>query len=65
MKAMCPNDPTHTTFETTGHVMQLWLVDESGEFLDVLDDSMEVSHGADPDNLWRCATCGAEAVVTS
>ena len=64
MKARCPNSPEHKTFVTVAHVTEDWLVDESGEFLDVADGSTgEVTHGPNPDNLWTCVKCGAEATV--
>lgn len=61
--ATCPKDPTHKRFETTAHVMQEWVVDEHGSFISVARD-LQTDHGPDPDNIWNCATCGAEATVT-
>jgi len=61
----CPKNPSHKKFRTTAHVMQEWLVDAKGEFLGVIQHSLEVSHGPDLDNLWRCAECGAQAVDAS
>lgn len=61
--AKCPNNPNHKRFETTAHVMQLWEVDEKGNFINVVDESMEVSHGPDKDNIWTCCECGAEAII--
>lgn len=51
------------TFDTTVHVMQSWKVDENGEFIEVLDDCLEVTHEADDGNTWTCTNCGAEAVI--
>jgi hypothetical protein len=64
MKARCPNDPTHITFETVAHVMQLWMVNEDGEHVETLNDCCQVSFSPDPGNMWTCTECGAEAVVT-
>lgn len=62
MTATCPNDSKHKTFLTVAHVMEEWLVDEHGEFIQV-KESLQTDHGPDPGNIWRCATCGAEANV--
>ena len=61
MVARCPKDPSHTRFITVAHVMQDWLVEADGEFIESLED-LEVSHKPDPDNIWTCAICGEEAV---
>ena len=50
-------------FITTAHVMQEWMVDENGNFIDVVDESVQVTHEPDDDNLWKCAECGAEAII--
>lgn len=64
MKAVCPNNPEHATFVTVAYVSEDWLVDQDGTFLDVADGSEgEVLHKPDPDNIWTCTTCGAEAKV--
>lgn len=69
MKATCPKNPKHKTFTTTAHVMQEWVVDEHGEFKFIECERsggcLEVSKKPDPDNLWTCYICGAEAKVTS
>ncbi len=64
MKAICPNNPDHKTFETVAHVSQDWKVDETGNFLEVVDESVETVAFPNPDNTWTCCTCGAEATVT-
>lgn len=61
-KAVCPNDPEHKRFTTTAHVMQLWEVDEEGNFLDMLEEFVQVLHGPDRDNIWTCCECGTKAV---
>lgn len=63
MKAVCPTDPNHKRFFTTAHVTEEWLVDETGSFIEVTAESMEVVHGATVGNLWVCQDCGAEAKV--
>lgn len=61
MKATCPNNSEHKRFITTVHEQHDWVVDEDGEFKE--DLGCTASGKPDPDNLWKCAECGAEAVV--
>lgn len=63
MLATCPNFPDHKRFYTTAHVMEEWLVDENGNYIEVSQESMEVVHGANPGNVWICHDCGAVAIV--
>lgn len=62
MKATCPNNPNHKRFGTTAHVMELWEVDEEGAFIRTIE-SLQTDHGPDPDNIWECLECGAQAKV--
>jgi len=64
MKACCPKDPTHKKFITVAHVSQDWVVDEHGNFLEVVKD-LETVANPDPWNTWTCAECGAEALCSS
>lgn len=50
-------------FETPAHVVQMWKVDENGNFLDVVAGCTETTHEPDDDNIWVCCACGAEGVV--
>ncbi len=61
-KHFCPHCGGKEFF-TTVHVMQEWLVDEAGNFIEVADDCLEVTHGPDNDNVWTCKNCGAKAVA--
>lgn len=63
MKVKCPENPEHKQFVTTAHVMQDWFVDENGNFVAVATECVEVTHRPDPDNVWTCLVCGAEAIV--
>lgn len=63
MTAVCPNNPNHKTFITCAHVKQYWKVDEHGNWISTVDDSVETSIGPNPDNIWTCSECGAEAIV--
>lgn len=64
MRTVCPRDAGHERFSTAAHVMEHWIVDRAGNFLEV--DSAETSqttHGPDIGNIWICVECGAEAKV--
>lgn len=63
MKAICPQDATHDRFTTTAHVMQEWVVEADGTFVETFTDCLEVTHGPNDGNLWSCLICGAEAIV--
>ena len=62
MKAICPNNPEHKRFVTTAHVVQEWVVDENGEFIEG-DHVLEVTSFPDPDNIWTCKKCHAGAKI--
>ena len=63
-KARCPKDPTHKQFVTVAHVTEDWVVDASGNFLEVHEGSEgSVVHRPDPGNIWTCLVCGTEATV--
>jgi len=64
MKAICPTNPKHKTFITTAHVQQEWKVDEHGEFIEVVHECLDTTHGPDIGNTWSCTECFAEAIVT-
>lgn len=59
----CPECGNTQKFYTTAHVMQEWLVDGYGDFLEVSEPCLEVTHKPDKDNIWTCAECGAEAII--
>lgn len=59
-KRVCPNSPDHKTFRTTGCVLEGWLVDERGEFIEGLDNRGEVVRGPSHDNVWTCDDCGCQ-----
>ncbi len=62
MKAICPDNPDHNRFITTAHVMEEWLVDENGDFLEV-HQPLETSQAPNAGNVWTCWECGATATV--
>ena len=47
-------------FLVTAHVVQGWVVDENGQFVEVLDDCEMVTHRPDDDDLWMCRKCAYE-----
>lgn len=62
MTAKCPKNMDHKQFQATAHVMEEWLVDENGEFIEVLETGLEVIHWPTPEDLWFCNDCGEEAI---
>lgn len=64
MKATCPNNPSHQRFVTTAHVMQEWVVDKNGNFIEASQPSIQTTHGPDPENVWNCYECGSQAIVS-
>jgi len=61
MKKVCPKDSGHEYFVTTAVITQDWLGDSSGDFIEVYEECTGVFARPDEDNIWICATCGAEA----
>lgn len=61
LKITCPNNPRHKKFSVTGHITQLWRVDEHCNFVSVLKDCLDVTHRPDKDDRYVCMTCDAEA----
>ena len=63
MKVVCSKNMNHDEFLTVAHVVQEWKVDSEGNFLNVYDDCIEVTHNPDIDNDQQCAICGAKAIT--
>jgi len=61
-KAVCPNNPAHKRFHANAHIVQDWVVDEGGNYIETLHDCSEVTHEPDSEDIWTCAECGAEAI---
>lgn len=64
IQAICPNNKEHKRFITVAHVVQSWIVDERGNFIESISND-EVTHHPNIDNIWTCNECGAEAIVSS
>ena len=62
---ICPNG-CNAGFYTAAHVMQEWKVDSYGNFIEVKESCLQVTHRPHDDNIWECAKCSAKAfkVVT-
>ncbi len=65
MKIKCTKDEEHKNFEVTAHVSQRWVVDDVGECVDILEGCGEVVHYPDPEDIYLCSICGAEAEATT
>ena len=57
---ICPKC-RNKTFLVTAHIVQGWLVDENGEFMEVTEDCVCVSHHPDNEDIWTCEKCGYDA----
>ena len=62
VKKVCPHGCKDTTFSTSAHVAQLWEVDGSGDFINVIEDCTDTTHRPHLENIWECMVCGADAV---
>jgi hypothetical protein len=71
MTAKCPKDANHRKFKTMAVVMETWVVDENGNYIETarhdakcMCGPMEVVFGPLAGNKWTCAECATEAKVT-
>ena len=48
------------TFIVDAHIIQEWIVDAIGSFVDVNKDCTQVTHFPDDDDIWQCEQCGYE-----
>lgn len=56
---ICPNCGGNQ-FISHGHVVQEWLVNESGLCIDVTNECVCVTHEPDDKDIWKCVKCGHE-----
>jgi hypothetical protein len=63
IEAECPKCMSDE-FITTAVVQEDWLVDNKGNFLEDID-YVQVVTPPDPQNIWVCAKCHTEAIVTN
>jgi len=52
------------TFDASAHVVQEWVVDENGSYLECSNACSEVTHSPDDDDIWSCTACGHNASGT-
>ena len=60
-KAICTNNREHKNFIATAIVYQDWVVDESGNFIEVQNECSQVYIKPNMDQEWTCSDCGAVA----
>lgn len=56
----CPNCGSEEFF-VTAHVTQDWLVNSKGDFMQVENECVEITHQPTDIDLWECADCGYDA----
>jgi ribosomal protein L37AE/L43A len=55
----CPNCGNNK-FIVTAHVVQEWIVDEAGYFIECESECLDVIHSPDDEDIWQCSKCGYE-----
>lgn len=63
MKATCKNNCEKKLFVTTAHVVEEWVVDAKGNWVETVE-TLETAHGPDAGNTWTCYECGEVTEVT-
>ena len=48
-------------FYVTAHVVEEWLVDANGHYIETTGQALEVAHYPDNEDIWVCAECGYDA----
>lgn len=64
MKLKCPKDCKKKQFCCAAVVTQIWLCDNTGEFIDIAEDLTDVVSAPNKFDAWYCADCGSDAVVS-
>jgi len=62
LKATCPTSPDHKRFITQATVIEEWVVDERGNWMETLQ-AIETHKSPDERNTWTCKECGAWATI--
>lgn len=60
VKKRCPKCGAKQ-FVVSAHVVQDWLVDENGKFIECRENCVEVAHKPDDEDIWECNECGHSA----
>ena len=63
MLVKCPNNPDHKRFVATAHMLEEWITDEHGNWLETVE-TLDVVSKPTPEDLWLCETCNEQAEVT-
>lgn len=59
----CKDNPNHRRkFCTIATVVEEWLVDENGNWVETVE-SLDTVNGPHSENVWTCADCGNQAEV--
>ena len=45
------------TFYVTAHVTQDWKMNKYGDYVETMDDCIEITHYPDDTDIWGCANC--------
>ncbi len=59
----CPNNCTQEQFCVQVKVVQTWLCNNQGEFIDVAEDVTDVIQHPNAHSGWYCADCGKDAIL--
>lgn len=59
----CPYCGNKEKFVVSAHIIEDWVVDRHGEFIEVDKECVDVAHYPDDDDIWYCIECGEEAIV--
>lgn len=61
MKKKCP-ECGGETFYVSALVTQDWKMDYNGDYLETMDDCIDVTHYPCDDDVWDCANCSYSAI---
>lgn len=64
MQLTCPKGCAKQEFCVLTKVLQTWLCDNKGEFIDVVEDVTDVLQYPNSYSEWYCADCGSDAVAS-
>ena len=45
-------------FVVTAHITQDWIVDGDEDFVDCIEECVEITHKPDDMDIWQCVACG-------
>lgn len=47
-------------FYVTAHVVEEWLVDANGDYIDTHESCVDIAHYPDDEDIWTCSNCSHE-----